>query len=534
MMTGLELLRCDQMAAADQATIASGVPGRLLMARAGRAVAEAALRHAAPGIAWVLCGPGNNGGDGYVAATHLRQFGFDVRVFALEQTPPSRDRSDREEALENNSVDIAADRKRSEEALGAAKASQGDAAWARDQWRAQGAGPIAAMADLAAAPEPGIIIDALFGAGLTRPIAGPAADALACAAAQDAPVIAVDIPSGVCGDTGRVRGTAIAARETVTFCRLKPGHLLLPGRAQCGQITCVDIGISDATVTEVADSLWQNAPALWRDLLPRRRLDGHKYTAGHVLVLGGGMLTGAGRLAALAAARIGAGLVTVAAPAASRDRYAAAAHALMVRPCDSGEDYAALLADTRRNALLLGPGGGDGLPDYVRLALATGRATVLDADALTQFSDNSDALFAALHPDSVLTPHAGEFQRLFGSEVAAQDKLATTRMAADKAQAVVVQKGADTVIAAPDGRAVITANAPPQLATAGSGDVLAGAICGLLAQGMPSFEAACAAVWLHGDAAQRLGPRIIADDLPVAMAAALGSLIDSAGGSVHP
>ncbi len=370
----------------------------------------------------------------------------------------------------------------------------------------------------------GLVIDALFGAGLQRPVEGAAAAVLQAVAARRIPSIAVDVPSGVHGDTGAVLGTAAPAEVTVTFFRRKPGHLLMPGRALCGETVVVDIGIPETVLDAIAPRQHVNDPALWRERFPWPTPDSHKYRRGHVLIDGGALRTGAARLAARGAMRVGAGLVTIASPPAAWPIYATAMPGALVDPVENLGAFRTQLADARKNAVLLGPGGGAGseLRERVLAALAADRKVVLDADALTAFEGQAEALFAAIRPDRCLmTPHDGEFGRLFDP---AGDKLSRTRAAAARCGAVVLLKGADTVIAAPDGRAVLNANAPPELATAGSGDVLAGFAVGLMAQGMGPFDAACAAAWLHGAAAAAFGAGLIAEDLPEALPSVLRRL----------
>jgi len=319
---------------------------------------------------------------------------------------------------------------------------------------------------------------------------------------------------------------AVAAAATVTFFRKKPGHLLLPGRSYCGAVTVADIGIPDPVLGAIAPAATENVPAAWAAPWPWRRAPDHKYRFGHALVLGGGQATGAGRLAAMAALRAGAGLVTVAAPPEAIPLYAAEDASVMTEPLPSGASLDGVLADTRRNAVLFGPGAGVNADTAarVRTLVASGRAVVLDADALTAVADAPDSLAGAAGP-LVLTPHEGEFARLFPDLTG--NKLSRARAAAARTGAVVVLKGGDTVIAAPDGRASINATAPPELATAGAGDVLAGVVVAALAQGMPAFDAARAAVWLHGRAAAGAGPGLIASDLPARVPAALRLLRDT-------
>ena len=467
----LALISVAEMYAADAAAARAGTPGLTLMENAGRAVAHAVMRRWAPRPVALLCGPGNNGGDGFVAARLLADAGWPVRLGLL----------------------------------GARERLTGDAAAMAARWE----GPVEPLAPALLDGAP-LVVDALFGAGLTRPLAGAALALAEESAARGLPCAAVDIPSGIHGDSGAALGGAFRAALTVTFGRRKTGHLLLPGRLCAGELVCADIGIPPAALAAGEARVHENAPALWRALLPAPAPDGHKYSRGHALVVGGdGAHSGAARLAARAALRAGAGLVTVHAPEAALPVYAAQLTAVMVA---STVDLAAALADERRNALLIGPGCGVSPATRERTlrALGAGKRCVLDADALTAFRGEPAALFAALGPDAVLTPHEGEYRRLFSHQ---GDKLARARAAARESGAVVALKGADSVIAAPDGRAAINANAPPTLATAGTGDVLAGFILGLLAQGMPAFEAAAAGVWLHGAAAAAFGPGLIAEDL---------------------
>jgi ADP-dependent NAD(P)H-hydrate dehydratase / NAD(P)H-hydrate epimerase len=320
---------------------------------------------------------------------------------------------------------------------------------------------------------------------------------------------------------------AVEAAETITFFRRKPGHVLLPGRLHCGALTVADIGIPAATLATIKPQTFLNEPALWRPQFPFPRPDGHKYSRGHAVVLSGGVAsTGAARMAARGALRAGAGLVTIASPREALAVNAAASLAVMVRAVDGAGELAAFLSDVRRNAIVLGPGGGVGqlMRELVTTALLGERAVVLDADALTSFAEEPQALIAAIRArtgsSTVLTPHEGEFKALFESVddvPKAGSKLERAHAAAARTGAIVLLKGSDTVVAAPDGRAAITANAPPWLATAGAGDVLAGFVAGLLAQRMPVFEAAAAAVWLHGEVGTVVGPGLIAEDLPDAL-----------------
>jgi NAD(P)H-hydrate epimerase len=367
-----------------------------------------------------------------------------------------------------------------------------------------------------------LVVDALFGAGLSRPLEGAAAQVVE--ALNDLPVVAVDIPSGVSGDTGQPLGAVyVKAALTVTFFRKKPGHLLLPGRALCGETVVADIGIpAQAANTQ----LHENSPALWQ--FPWPKPEGHKYSRGHCVVVSGpAHATGAARLAARAALRVGAGLVSVASPPHAVAVNAAHLTAIMIKPFEGAAGLAGLLTDKRLNAVVLGPGLGVGLQTrgLVAAALKSGAAAVLDADAITSFQDGPESLFILLDDKCVLTPHEGEFERLFpGLLDQSASRLEAARAASARALCVVLLKGADTIIAAPSGKAAINANGPPSLATAGAGDVLAGLIAGLLAQGMAAFDAACAGAWLHGEAARHFGPGLIAEDLPEMLPAVLTAL----------
>ncbi|WP_026597101.1 bifunctional ADP-dependent NAD(P)H-hydrate dehydratase/NAD(P)H-hydrate epimerase [Methylobacterium sp. 77] len=490
------LFTVEAMRRLDAAAIAAGTPGIELMRRAGAAVAETATGLvAALSRILVLCGPGNNGGDGFVAARLLER---DGHVVNLVCTVP-------------------------------VESLTGDAALAAAEWE----GPVLYDAEPEGAA---LVIDALFGAGLSRDLDGLPRMLIERVAAAGVPVLAIDVPSGIDGDTGALRGIALKAVATVTFVALKPGHLLQPGRSYCGDLHVADIGMADVALDSCLDGtplLCRNGPDLWEDRFPKLEAGSHKYTRGHVLALSGpAYKTGAIRLAARAALRIGAGLVTIASPAAAMAENAAHLTAIMLTPCETADDLDDLLVDERLNVILAGPGLGSGEATRERVAVAAGvgRSLVLDADALTSFKGEVaplSSLIADGGGQAVLTPHAGEFGRLLAGTDAVDpqaSKLEGARRAAALIGAVVVLKGADTVIAAPDGRAAINDHATPYLGTAGSGDVLAGLVAGLLAQGMPPFEAACAAVWLHGDAGLRHGPGLIAEDLPEMMPRVLAGL----------
>jgi NAD(P)H-hydrate epimerase len=485
------LLSPAEMGVVDRLTIAGGVPGDVLMEKAGRAVADAVSRRWPRRPVAVLCGPGNNGGDGFVAARLLAERGWPVRVAML----------------------------------GKRETLRGDAGVAAGRW----SGPVEPLAT-AALNGAELVIDAIFGAGLARPVEGSAREVIA-ALDPAVPVVAVDVPSGVDGASGEIRSIAPRAVLTVTFFRRKPGHLLLPGREFCGETVLAQIGIAAASLDAVAPLVAANHPDWWSPLFPWPGPESHKYTRGHALIAGGAVMTGAARLAARAAARAGAGLVTVAAPVSAFPIYAGTLTGVIVHSVSGIEGFREMLADPRRNAVLIGPGAGVGpeTRDRVLAALAARKRIVLDADALTVFAGETEALFAAIRSDCVMTPHGGEFARLFGQETessgdAPRGKLERARHATRESGAVVLLKGSDTVVAAPDGRAAINERAPPELATAGSGDTLAGVVLGLLAQGMPAFEAAAAAVWLHAEAARRFGPGLVAEDLVEELPAALASI----------
>lgn len=474
-----------ETAVLDRLAISAGTPGILLMERAGRAVAQAVLSRYPRQDVLVLAGPGNNGGDGFVAARHLAAAGWPVRL-ALACDP---------------------------------HALKGDADHHSHLWR----GAIEFLSTRHAEGAP-LIIDALFGAGLRRPLSGVAAEVVRLLNQRKARVIAIDLPSGVAGDSGEVLGgLALTAELTVTFCAKKPAHLLLPGRNRAGQVVVADIGIEEKLIASLGLRTYENVPQLFGPALRWRASEHHKYDFGSLLIRAGAM-TGAARLAGLAALRAGAGMVSIAAPPHTLLAYAAAPAALILAPSEGDKGWADLAADPRRSAFLIGPGNGVTLETdrAARLALRTGKPVVLDADALTVFADRPDEMNETQHHALVLTPHEGEFVRLFPD--LAGSRLERARAAAKRLSATVVLKGADTVIAAYDGRAAIADNAPPWLATAGSGDVLSGIIAALLAQGVEPFMAAAAGVWMHGEAAALAGLGMIADDLPSALPSVLKRL----------
>lgn len=472
------LLTSDQSRAADNAAIKSGIAGYRLMQTAGERVTGFICRHYTPCPTIVLCGTGNNGGDGWVIARLLKQKNWPVQTCLLGEAADVR----------------------------------GDAALALNDWRTAD-GNIQTFAPAALSGKE-LVIDAMFGTGLTRNIEGRAHDAIEAVNAAALPIVAVDMPSGIHADSGEVMGIAIRATHTITFSCAKPGQFLLPGKAYIGKLTVVDIGIPVPILENIHATLRLNHPSLWQRDLPTPLPQNHKYQHGHAIVAGGGLkCTGAAKLAATATLRSGAGLVSVACDATSLPAYAASLMSVMTKRCDNVDDFKTLIGDIRVSAILIGPGHGvdQRTRNFVQAALATHKPCVLDADALNSFADEPEILLESLHPQCVLTPHEGEFAKLFNCT---GDKIERTRAAAAISGCTVLLKGNDTVIANSNHQCVINHNAPASLATAGSGDVLAGIITGLLAQGVPAFSAACAGAWLHGEAATHLPAYgLIAEDL---------------------
>ena len=503
-----ELLTAEQMRALEGAAIDSGqATGLELMERAGRGVVEAILDWrpalaAAPHRALVLCGPGNNGGDGFVVARLLADRGWEVAVLLYGRDP---------DALDKLPPDAAENARR---------------------WRERG--DIAALTAAAGPAAPAdLVIDALFGTGLTRPLGDDLLEATARLFPEGFPrdrAVAIDAPSGLCMDSGRPLGGALAAALTVTFHARRLGQVLAEGPGRCGTVRVKPIGLPEtaAAAPDAAAVAHEARPAA--AALAKAPGD-HKYRHGHALVLAGGAAKGgAARLAARGALRAGAGLVTVCAPAEALAENAARLDAIMLRAVEDADALSETLADERLNAVCLGPGLGVGPRTLALVAAALGarRGTVLDADALTSFADDPAKLFALLHPDCVLTPHLGEFARVF-PDIAdrlkappeggpAYSRVDAARAAAERAGCTVLLKGPDTVIADPPGRAVVNAahgaRAAPWLATAGAGDVLSGMIAGLLARGFEPLAAAETAAWLHVEAARTFGPGLVAEDLP--------------------
>lgn len=486
------LLTVEEMYAADRWAMARGVSGVTLMEAAGKACADAILERFERCQVSVLCGPGNNGGDGFVIARLLQEAGWGVSLYLL----------------------------------GNKEALSGDAEQMARRWN----GPVRPLTPDACIHAE-LVVDALFGAGLSKDIGAPVSEIIEQVTSANLPVMAVDVPSGIDGNSGAVRGNAFQAALTVTFFRKKPGHCLYPGRGHCGEIVTADIGIEEGALSEAQSGIRENEPDEWLSVFPIRAATHHKYDRGHaVAVSGGPSNTGAARLGARAALRVGAGLVSVASPPNALQVNASHLTAIMLKRFEGAEGLSALLEDKRFNAILIGPGNGVGhdTRENVQAVLTSGAATVLDADALTSFEANPRDLFVAIESyfagPTVLTPHEGEFRRLF-PDLMVGSKPDRAKLAAKRARAVVVLKGPDTVIASPDGRTVINTNAGPELGTAGSGDVLGGLIVGLMAQGMPAFEAASAGVWLHGEAGSLFGPGLIAEDLPEMIPGLLRELV---------
>ena len=467
-MAARKILTVAEIAAADRRAIEAGTPGIELMERAGAAVAEAIAERFSQRSVCVLCGPGNNGGDGYVVARLLKARGWPVEVRALA-APQSADAK-----------------------AAAARWDGGLTAWEA---------PLEAR----------LYVDAMFGAGLARPLSGDAATMATLLAAHPESVVAVDVPSGLPGDSGDPHGPVVVAGLTVTFHAKKPAHVLQPGHELCGEVVVADIGLA-----ETHSDLIENGPEAWLARFPWPKPNSHKHARGRLVVVSGeAWNTGAARLSARAGLRMGAGLVTLLSPSEALSVNATHLEAVMLKGFDTEAELEQAAADV--DAAIIGPAAGVTENTLVNvLALArTGAALVIDADAITVFRDDPEELFSVLDVDDVLTPHPGEFDRLFpGLLKESPDRIAAARRAAQQADAIVLLKGGDTVIAAPDGRACVNTNGSPWLATAGSGDVLAGFIGSLIAQGMESFEAACAAAWIHAEAAELHGPGLIAEDLP--------------------
>jgi ADP-dependent NAD(P)H-hydrate dehydratase / NAD(P)H-hydrate epimerase len=460
--------------AIDQTAIAAGTPATELMERAGAATVAAIRERWQPVPTLVLAGSGNNGGDVFVIARLLAEAGWQVRVACARDM----------------------------------KTLSGATQAMAKRWT----GPITTL-EAGRLEGAGLVVDALFGTGLARALEGDVRAIVEALNARDIPVVAVDIPSGIDSDSGAVLGVAVRADLTVTFFRRKPGLVLLPGRTYAGEVVVSDLDVAADVYARIPVKLFANAPGLWIDAFPWPTAESHKYTRGHAVLLGGTAMTGAARLASYAAQRIGAGLVTIAADPSVVPIYAAWRADLMVTAIDGAGGFRDLLSDKRLNAVLLGPGSGadERLAGAITAALDSEAALVLDADCFRVLADRANGLVGRLNDRVVMTPHEGEFSRVFGPP---QPRLTAALRVARETGATMVLKGSDTIIAAPGGKAVINTDAPPDLATAGSGDVLGGLIVGLLANRLSPLLAATIGCWVHGNAASLFGPGLLAGDLP--------------------
>ena len=467
---------------AEKLAAEAGVSTLTMMENAGRATAEEVVRRFPRGSrVAVLCGPGNNGGDGFVAARYLRERGYHVRL-----------------ALHGKRDELGRDPKE----------------MAR-RWD-EGIEPLS-LQFLEGAQ---IVVDALYGTGLRDTITGLPAQIIEEVTARALPVVSIDVPSGIDATEGTVHGVAFKAASTVTFFRRKTGHVLLPGRLYCGDVRAADIGIPPTVLEDIAPGSFVNDPDFWLRFFPKLKVEAHKYDRGHALVVSGPMeRTGAARLAARSALRAGAGLVTVATSKSAFYINAAQLTAIMVEPYEGPQGLSEVLSDSRITSALIGPGAGTDpeVKDLVASVLGSPATAVVDAEGLTAFSEAPGELFDQIKNRlpalTIITPHEGEFARVFPDLAQEPSKLERARRAAELSGAVIVLKGPDTVVAHPGGLAAINENAPPWLATAGSGDSLAGLIAGLAAQGMAAFDAAAAAVWVHAELATAFGPGLIAEDL---------------------
>lgn len=488
-----DILTVSAMGAADRYAVQQGRSGGALMDAAGAGLASAIMKRWSPRRCAVLCGPGNNGGDGWEAAALLKSAGWPVSVFSLVER----------------------------------KALKGDAARAAGRWT----GPAAPLEDC----DPSqfdLFIDALFGAGLSRPLDGEAARlAAACNARRPdgAVIVSADVPSGMDGDLARSAGPAVEADLTVTFHRLKPAHLLQLGRARCGEVVLIDIGIPDGWREAAQPCAQINMPELWPNAGVEPPAGAHKHSRGRLCVLSGPAgASGAARLAGAAGLIGGAGFVTLLCPPGALEEVAAASRSLVARGFDPAGDFGHILEEHRAGAAALGPGAGvaESTRRRVLAALETHSPLVLDADALTCFADTPETLFSGVKGPVVLTPHGGEFARLFPDLAERDDlnKIEITREAAKRSGAVIVHKGPDTVIASADGAVRVNVHASPRLATAGTGDVLAGLIGAFMASGEGAFDAASAAVWIHGEAGRRCGPGATVEAVLERLPSAVGAL----------
>lgn len=477
----LEILTSAQMKHSEQIAKQSGVDAFSLMKAAGKAVADEILARFSSSPVLVLCGPGNNGGDGFVVASLLKKKKWPV---TLACAVPLYD-------------------------------LQGEAARAADLWK----GPVLSFENLDL-PEGGIVVDAVFGTGLSRPIEGDIAEVLETLQQSDCTVIAVDVPSGLDADTGQCQGCTPQADATITFFRKKLGHVLMPGMDACGEIVVADIGIPESSLPKLGPFVHENGPENgWGEWVSDKPRNSHKYDYGHVLILGGRQMTGAACLAGKSALRVGAGLCTIAAYPDSAAVYRSYCPSLIVEHLDELARFKEHLKDPRRNAVVIGPGAGFENPPALKkavfdtLAAEPRRFCVLDADALTVFADDVRTFYKALGPHCILTPHEGEFARIFPD--LSGSKIERAKAAAVRTKSVIVLKGPDTVVAMPDGTCVVNVTGNGWLATAGAGDVLAGMIAGFAARSSLEdlFDAVCAAIWCHGKAGENLGAGLISADL---------------------
>lgn len=484
----LQVISVKQMYAADKRAVESGVPSVELMENAGASVVDVIESCFSSCKVVVLCGAGNNGGDGFVVARLLKEKNWDVAVaLSCKKQELKGDAAEMAFRFDGNIIPLTV------------SALEGKA----------------------------LVVDALFGLGLSRPLTGKEVAVIEHMHQHPVSVVSVDIPSGVNGDTGEVYGSAIKADITVTFCRKKPGHLLVPGRQYSGEVIVKPIGIPESVLSAIDDRIKENLPDLWLRHFPFPTAEQHKYSRGHVVVRGGDIQsTGASSMAAKAALRSGAGLVTVACAKDTLPIYASRFMSVMTKIAYREKEFAELLKDERKNVALIGPGNGVNAAtrNAVLVALRAGKSCVLDADALTCFEVDNWELFKKVDSPVVLTLHEGEFQKLFSTTQKDLGKIDRVKEAAAISNSVVVLKGNDTIIAHPDGQVAVNTNAPAWLATAGSGDVLSGIVAGMMANDIDPFTAACMAVWLHGEAASIAGIGLIAEELPDYLPVVLGML----------
>lgn len=483
------LLTAKDIYAADQAAAQRGTTPFALMERAGQSLTHALLQRYPRSKVLVICGPGNNGGDGFVVARLLAERGWQVTVSTENGSAPSK----------------------------------GPAAKQAQRWTK----PLVAFESLTTAvlQQYDLLIDAGFGVGLSRPLTAAWQDCIIRLRESQRPIIAIDLPTGLADDGRCWVEPPVQAQLTLTLFRKKLAHVLAPGRHYCGEVLVCDLGL-DASYLPQPPVFYENGPGLWSLYWQQTRPQAttHKYQRGHVLVFGGPQLPGAACLAALAAARSGAGMVTLLTDKQTWPVYAAQMRAIMVRCLEPAHGLEPWLADPKNNTWVLGPGAISvaELSTYIKQLLAAKKPCVLDAEALSVMASQWPEFQSELGPHCVLTPHEGEFWRLFPhlAQDTIQTRLQRVQQAARESQATIVLKGAETLIAAPDGRVIINHVASPYLATAGSGDVLSGIIATFLAQDVPALIAAAMAVWLHGRAGEIAGVGLMADDLPQALVAA--------------